>query len=256
MPKETQPYFEIRSSRIQGKGAFALQRIRKGTRLIEYVGEHISHDEADRRYDEDGMKRHHTFLFTLTRKTVVDAAVDGNEARFINHSCDPNCEAVIDSGHIYIESTRTIQPGAELVYDYQYERAADADESDEARYPCRCGSPNCRGTILAPRKKRVAAAKRKKTTAKRGKTAAKRGKSATKRGKTAAKRKKSAATKRTKATSKRSAPATRGGTLSRKLGKAPAKRAKKSPAPAKKSAGRKKATPNQLKAAARRRRSA
>ena len=263
MPKATQPYFEIRSSRIQGKGAFALQRIRKGTRLIEYVGEHISHDEADRRYDEDGMKRHHTFLFTLTRKTVVDAAVDGNEARFINHSCDPNCEAVIDSGHIYIESTRTIQPGAELVYDYQYERAADADESDEARYPCRCGSPNCRGTILAPRKKRVAAAKRKKTTAKRkkaaakrGKTAAKRGKSATKRGKTAAQRKKSAATKRTKATSKRSAPATRGGTLTRKLGKAPAKRAKKSPAPAKKSAGRKKATPNQLKAAARRRRSA
>ena len=229
MPKESQPYFEIRSSRIQGRGAFALQRIRKGTRLIEYVGEHVSHDEADRRYDEDGMKRHHTFLFTLNRKTVVDAAVDGNEARFINHSCDPNCEAVIDSGHIYIESIRTIQPGTELVYDYQYERAPDADESDEARYPCRCGSPNCRGTILAPKKKRAsAAAKRKKTATKRKKTAAKRKKTTTK-------RKKAAATKRTTTASKRG---------------------KSAPTRAKKSSSREKSTPNRLKSATRRRRSA
>jgi SET domain-containing protein len=152
MPEVNRDYFEIRRSPIQGRGAFALRRIRKGTRLIEYTGEHISHDEADRRYDEATMKRHHTFLFTLNKRTVVDAAVGGNEARFINHSCDPNCEAVIDSGHIYIEAKRTIQPGEELVYDYQYERADDADESDEKRYPCRCGAPNCRGTILAPPK--------------------------------------------------------------------------------------------------------
>jgi Proteins containing SET domain len=186
MPPASQSFFEIRSSHIQGRGAFALRRIRKGTRLIEYVGEHISHDEADRRYDEDNMKRHHTFLFTLNRRTVIDAAVDGNEARFINHSCDPNCEAVIDDGHIYIECVRTIQPGEELVYDYQYDRAPDADESDEARYPCRCGSPKCRGTILAPaKKKRVKAdargskspAKRRKSPVKRGKSPAKRGKS-------------------------------------------------------------------------------
>ena len=235
MPKETQPYFEIRSSRIQGRGAFALQRIRKGTRLIEYVGEHVSHDEADRRYDEDGMKRHHTFLFTLNRKTVVDAAVDGNEARFINHSCDPNCEAVIDSGHIYIESIKTIQPGTELVYDYQYERAPDADESDEARYPCRCGSPNCRGTILAPKKKRAAAAAKRK--------------------KTATKRKKAAATKRAKTASKRGKSATRRGELSAKRGKL-AKRAKSAPTRAKKSSGRKKSAPDRLKSTARRRRSA
>lgn len=154
MPELNRDYFEIRRSSIQGRGAFALRRIRKGTRLIEYTGEHISHDEADRRYDEDTMKRHHTFLFTLNKRTVVDAAVGGNEARFINHSCDPNCEAVIDSGHIYIEAKRTIQPDEELVYDYQYERADDADESDEKRYPCHCGAPNCRGTILAPPKKR------------------------------------------------------------------------------------------------------
>lgn len=212
MPTATQPYFEIRSSSIQGRGAFALRRIRKGTRLIEYVGERISHDEADRRYDEDGMKRHHTFLFTLNRKTVIDAAVDGNEARFINHSCDPNCEAVIDGSHIYIESIKTIEPGAELVYDYQYDRAPDADESDEARYPCRCGSPNCRGTILAPAKKKSASvAKRKKAPTKRKKALAKREKAPAKREKVAAKRKKTAAAKRKKTAAKRKKTAARRG---------------------------------------------
>lgn len=184
MPKASQSYFEIRSSSIQGRGAFATRRIRKGTRLIEYVGERISHAEADRRYDDDTMRRHHTFLFTLNNRTVLDAAVDGNEARFINHSCDPNCEAVIDGSHIYIESIKTIQPGAELVYDYQYERAPDADESDEARYPCRCGSPKCRGTILAPPKRKRAAAKSRRKSAGKKKPAKK-----TSRGKGAAKKK-------------------------------------------------------------------
>jgi SET domain-containing protein len=150
--KPERPFFAIRNSRIHGRGAFALRRIRKNTRLIEYVGEHISHEEADRRYDDDKMKQHHTFLFTLNSKVVIDATFDGNEARFINHSCDPNCEAVIEDGHIYIQSIRTIQPKEELVYDYQYERADDADESDEAKYPCYCGSEKCRGTILAPKK--------------------------------------------------------------------------------------------------------
>jgi SET domain-containing protein len=150
MPPTTQDYFEIRTSRIQGRGAFALRRIRKGTRLIEYTGERISNAEADRRYDDATMKRHHTFLFTLTSRTVIDAAHGGNEARFINHSCDPNCEAVIEDGHIYIEAIRTIQPGEELVYDYKYERGTGPDALDEAHYPCYCGSPKCRGTILAP----------------------------------------------------------------------------------------------------------
>jgi len=144
------PYFEIRRSRIQGRGAFARRKIRKGTRIIEYAGERVSHEEADRRYDDEQMARHHTFLFTLDKKTCLDAAVNGNDARFINHSCDPNCEAVIDDGHIWIEALRTIEPGEELVYDYQYEREDDADEK---LYPCRCGAVNCRGTILAPRRR-------------------------------------------------------------------------------------------------------
>jgi SET domain-containing protein len=147
--------FELRSSAIAGVGAFATRPIKKGTRIIEYTGERISNAEADRRYDEDKMNSHHTFLFTLNRRTVVDAAVGGNEARFINHSCVPNCEAVIvDGKRIYIEALREIAVGEELVYDYQYERTDEHTAEDERFYACRCGAPGCRGTILAPKKRK------------------------------------------------------------------------------------------------------
>ncbi|MFN2564757.1 MAG: SET domain-containing protein [Gemmatimonadaceae bacterium] len=147
--------FELRPSPIAGVGAFAIRPIKKGTRIIEYTGERISNAEADRRYDEDKMKSHHTFLFTLNRRTVVDAAVGGNEARFINHSCAPNCEAVIvDAKRIYIEAIKDIMVGEELCYDYQYERTDDHTAEDERFYACQCGAPNCRGTILAPKKKK------------------------------------------------------------------------------------------------------
>lgn len=148
------PLFELRRSRIQGTGAFALTRIPKGTRIIEYTGEKITNSEADRRYDDEKMSRHHTFLFTLSSRTVVDAAVGGNEARFINHSCDPSCEAVIERGRIFIESIRDIPEGTELAYDYAYERSADHTEDDESLYACRCGAATCRGTILAPPKRK------------------------------------------------------------------------------------------------------
>lgn len=152
-PKTTDLLFELRTSHIAGVGAFATRPIRKGTRIIEYTGERISNAEADRRYDEDKMSSHHTFLFTLNRQTVVDAAVGGNEARFINHSCAPNCEAVIEDGRrIYIEALEDIAAGEELVYDYQYERMDDHTPDDERFYACRCGAPGCRGTILAPTK--------------------------------------------------------------------------------------------------------
>ena len=140
--------FEIRESPIQGKGVFAARRIRKGTRIIEYTGERISADEADRRYDDDSMARHHTFLFTVDDDTIVDAAVAGNEARFINHSCAPNCEAVIEDGRIWIEALRTIRPGEELVYDYQYERTGRYRAAWKDLYACECGAASCRGTIL------------------------------------------------------------------------------------------------------------
>ncbi len=142
----------VRRSAIQGRGVFARQAIPKGTRIMEYTGEHISHAEADRRYDDVAMRRHHTFLFTLTSRTVVDGAVGGNDARYINHACDPNCEAVIEGRRIFVEARRDITKGEELAYDYGYERDGTETEEDERRYACRCGATSCRGTILAPRK--------------------------------------------------------------------------------------------------------
>ncbi|HEX4936136.1 MAG TPA: SET domain-containing protein-lysine N-methyltransferase, partial [Gemmatimonadaceae bacterium] len=112
--------FEIRHSPIQGYGAFATRYIPPGVRLIEYAGERLTPAEADARYPEVPGERHHTFLFAIDDEVVVDAAVNGNEARWINHSCDPNCDAVIDDGRIWIESIRDIVAGEELAYDYAY----------------------------------------------------------------------------------------------------------------------------------------
>lgn len=163
-----EPYFTIRTSAIQGRGAFAVRRIRKGTRIIEYTGEPITQEEADERYDDDAMERHHTFLFSIDDDLVVDGAVGGNESRYINHSCRPNCEAVIEDGRIWVEALETIQPGAELVYDYAYERTGTPSPSWDRLYACRCGAPGCRGTILKPAPK---PRKRAKTAAKTRKSA-------------------------------------------------------------------------------------
>lgn len=146
---DAQP-FVIKSSTIQGLGAFAVRDIRRGERVGEYVGERISQTEGDRRYDDESMDRHHTFLFTVSSRTVIDAAVGGNDTRLINHSCDPNCEAVIEGGRVFIDASRPIPAGSELFYDYAYEREPDAGPDAEAQYPCHCGSAKCRNTILAP----------------------------------------------------------------------------------------------------------
>ena len=149
------PLYVVRNSHIHGRGVFAARRIRKGTRIVEYTGERIDNDEADRRYDETGMRRHHTFLFTLDKKTVVDGAIGrgGSDASYINHSCEPNCEAVIEDRKIFIHALHTIEPGTELAYDYQYERTGENDEELEKFYLCRCGAPGCRGTIMKPAQK-------------------------------------------------------------------------------------------------------
>jgi hypothetical protein len=157
--------FRVKSSRIAGRGAFTLRAIARGERLIEYLGERVSHAVADSRYDDAAMPHHHTFLFTVSRQTVIDASAGGNEARFINHSCDPNCETVIEQSRVFIEAVRDIAGGEELTYDYGYQRDGTETPDEEFRlYGCRCGSPKCRGTILAPLsraqlKKRAAAAK-------------------------------------------------------------------------------------------------
>jgi SET domain-containing protein len=151
--KLSKPYFIVRESAIQGKGAFALKKIKKGTRIIEYIGERISNEEADERYDDDAMDRPHTFLFTVDDQTIIDAAVGGNDARFINHSCGPNCEAVNDEGRIFIEAIKNIPEGAELTYDYQLERSGKLPRDWRRRYACNCGASNCRGTLLLRPKK-------------------------------------------------------------------------------------------------------
>jgi len=144
--------FKIRRSGISGRGAFATRPIARGEQLIEYVGERITHAVADARYDDATMASHHTFLFAVSRQTVIDASVGGNEARYINHSCDPNCDAVIERGRVFIRARRPIAVGEELAYDYAYARDGSETVEDVARYACRCGATKCRGTILAPRR--------------------------------------------------------------------------------------------------------
>jgi hypothetical protein len=145
----------MRRSRIHGRGVYARKDIPKGTRLIEYTGERISNAEADRRYDDESMPEHHTFLFILNSRTCIDAAVGGNIARFINHSCDPNCVAWIEGEHIWIDALRDIRKGEELAYDYEYDFLPGYTVKDLDFYRCECGSRRCRGTIVdVPKSKR------------------------------------------------------------------------------------------------------
>jgi hypothetical protein len=192
---EANPYVEVRESQIHGRGVYAARRIRKGTRIIEYVGDRISHDEADARYDAKPADDGHTFLFVVDDDVCIDAGIGGNAARFINHKCDANCETIIEDRRVFIEAIRTIEPGEELGYDYQLTWETSDDPDELALYACRCGAANCRGTMLdrealdvkrrkeraAKKKKREAAsqAPRRKpataTKAKKGKKAGKRG---------------------------------------------------------------------------------
>jgi SET domain-containing protein len=146
---------EVRHSAIHGHGVFALRRIRKGTTVIEYLGDRVTHEEADSRYEEKDAKDNHTFLFTVDAKMVIDAGVNGNEARYINHGCDPNCQSTTTAKRIFIEAIRTIRPGEELAYDYRIGRDADDAPNIDEIFACRCGAQSCRGSMLeAPKKTR------------------------------------------------------------------------------------------------------
>lgn len=149
--KKRAPLYRLRRSEIQGRGVFSARRIRRGQRIIEYAGERITMEEGDRRYQDHKMRRHHTFLFTLDDDTVIDGNRQGNDARYINHSCDPNCEAVTVGKRIFIYAKKNIQPGVELAYDYKYEWTNDKE--DLKLYKCQCGASKCRGTIMKPKRK-------------------------------------------------------------------------------------------------------
>ncbi len=157
LPPEEQP-FVVRKSKIAGLGAFATRKIRKGERIIEYLGERVSHKVADARYDDHADSAHHTFLFSVNRSVVIDAYVNGNDARFINHSCDGNCESQIEQGRVFIDAIRDIRKGEELTYDYAYGRdGSETPEEEVTLYGCNCGSRKCRGTILeeiSPKRRR------------------------------------------------------------------------------------------------------
>jgi SET domain-containing protein len=134
--KTSRPYV-VRTSRIHGRGVFAARNIRKGACIIEYRGQRISWDEALKRPDTDPDNPFHTFFFSLDDGRVIDAGVRGNAARWINHSCAPNCETEEDDdGRVHIYARRAIEAGEELTYDY-------ATVGDHV-IPCRCrpGCPN------------------------------------------------------------------------------------------------------------------
>jgi hypothetical protein len=142
---------EVRESSIHHKGVFALEPIKKGTKVIEYVGEKISAEEYERRADdqlakhkEDSKKVGGVYIFEIDENTYIDGATEYNTAKYINHSCSPNCEVDITDGRIWIVAERDINEGEELFYNYGY----DFDDEFE-EHPCKCGSDNCVGYILS-----------------------------------------------------------------------------------------------------------
>lgn len=139
---------QVRRSGVHGKGVFAVAPIAKGALIIEYKGEIIPWKEALRRHPHDPEQPNHTFYFHLEGGDVIDGAVDGNAARWINHACDPNCEAEEDGRRIFIHALRNIKPGEELFFDYRLVLDERYTPKLKKEYACWCGSKHCRGTML------------------------------------------------------------------------------------------------------------
>ena len=153
---------QTRVSNVHGKGVFAVQDLAEGETLIEYVGEVITWKEALRRHPHDPKDPNHTFYFHIDEKHVIDAKYGGNSSRWINHSCKPNCEADEQDGRVFIKALRNIKAGDELFYDYGLIIDAPYTKKLLAEYPCWCGSPGCRGTLLAPKDDKPGKKKEKK----------------------------------------------------------------------------------------------
>ncbi|MBS0465573.1 MAG: SET domain-containing protein-lysine N-methyltransferase [Proteobacteria bacterium] len=152
---------QVRHSKIHGNGMFAIADIPAGTRLIEYKGLRMTHAQADRLYDGN-TEGGHTFLFTLNDRYIIDANTDGNDARWINHGCEPNCEAVLEEAdgrdrrrdRVFIEAKRDLKAGEELTYNYGITLEERQTPRLKAIWACRCGSGKCTGTMLQPKRGR------------------------------------------------------------------------------------------------------
>jgi len=153
---------QTRRSGIHGNGVFATQDIAEGEMVIEYTGEVISWEEALRRHPHDPAQPNHTFYFHVDDEHVIDGKVHGNSAKWINHSCEPNCEADEQDGRVFIKALRNIAAGEELNYDYGL--VIDEPYTPEllAEFPCWCGAETCRGTLLAPKDEEEEGKKKKK----------------------------------------------------------------------------------------------
>lgn len=134
---------EVRESGVHGHGVYAMESIAKGTRIIEYTGQRVSWEGAPNEENDP-----HTFNFGLDNGEVINPEIGGNDARWINHSCDPNCEAIEEDDRIFIDALRDIQAGEELFYDYALEIDEPITEESKKKFACHCHSPNCRGTML------------------------------------------------------------------------------------------------------------
>ena len=145
---------QTRLSGVHGKGVFAVQDIAEGETIIEYVGAIISWKEAQKRHPHDPSQPNHTFYFHIDETRVIDGLYGGNSSRWINHACDPNCEADEDGGRIFIKALRNIDAGEELNYDYGLIIDERYTPKLKAEYPCWCNAKSCRGTLLAPKRKR------------------------------------------------------------------------------------------------------
>jgi SET domain-containing protein len=146
--KKIAPKVAVRNSPIHGRGVFAVNAIAKGARILEYTGERMSHAKADRLYGDLHEGSSHTMLFAATDKIVIDATKRGGPARWINHSCAPNCEANEEEGRVFIDAIRAIKPGQELSYDYNLVLEERHTAKQKRDHPCHCGARKCRHTLL------------------------------------------------------------------------------------------------------------
>lgn len=152
----TAPAFIVRDSKIHGKGVFATRKIAAGSLVVEYEGERISWKEAVRRENAKPADDFHTFFFSLESGKIIDGGSHGNDARWINHACEPNCQAREEDGHVFIYALRDIRRGEELNYDYGLILEQRHTPALKRAYACLCGAPSCRHTLLAPKRKRKA----------------------------------------------------------------------------------------------------